>query len=318
MAKEHLRVYQQIEQVEICGITSRTIEKARTLSNEFGGFPVFSSIQELYKTTQADLVIVAVNAQSIKTIGIECFSFPWVVFLEKPIGIDYQEGLDILRSAQQHKSRVAVGLNRRYYSNLMTQKNQISKEHNDGLIIHIYDQQDERKALKLGHPEKVVKNWMYANSIHLIDLFRFFGMGSIQYTQPVVFKKNHIGEKGFIISKIVFSNGNIGIYEGVWNMPGLWAVVVNSENHRWESRPLEKTVVRILGDNKDIPIDNHPWDSDFKPGLRFQAQEVVKYVRNEPSNPTLLEDGLETMKLVNSIYTNDVVEFINSDIKPSY
>ena len=40
--------------------------------------------------------------------------------------------------------------------------------------IEIKDQQDTNKAKSLGHDQLTIKNWMFANSIHTIDFFRFF------------------------------------------------------------------------------------------------------------------------------------------------
>ena len=42
-------------------------------------------------------------------------------------------------------------------------------------IVNIFDQENSLAAMKLGKPLKVVKNWMYANSIHMIDLAYLFG-----------------------------------------------------------------------------------------------------------------------------------------------
>ena len=312
IAREHVRAFYDLKNVDICGITSRTRTKAELLSNEYGKFPVFPTIEELYKKTEADLVVVAVNVQSMKSISCQCFEYPWAVFLEKPIGINYEEGLEILATSKVMKSRTIVGLNRRFYSNLQTLKMELDKRMGEKRIIHVYDQQDEQKALALGHPEIIVKNWMYSNSIHLIDLFRFFGGSEIKSIQPIVSEKGEMGKKGVVISKVMYENGDIGIYEGYWNMPGPWAIIVNSGDYRWESCPLEASRVRTLNDRKDVPIPSHSWDRDFKPGFRLQAQEAVKFARREPSKSVLLEEGLRSMKLIHSIYSNQVFD-LNKD-----
>ena len=43
--------------------------------------------------------------------------------------------------------------------------------------MNIFDQENSLATIKLGKPLKVVKNWMYANSIHMIDLAYLFGRG---------------------------------------------------------------------------------------------------------------------------------------------
>lgn len=214
MTREHIRAFIDVKGVEVCGITSRTRSKAEVLSSEFGPFHVFSTIKDLYHGTKADLVVVTVSVPSIKSVSLECFEFPWAVFLEKPIGIDFDEGLGNLKYAKARNSRIIVGLNRRFYSNMQAQKQELDKRKEEKRIIHVYDQQDEQKALKLGHPVEIVRNWMYANSIHLIDLFRYLGGSEIRSTHPLVYEKREKGEKDVVISKIMYENGNIGIYQG--------------------------------------------------------------------------------------------------------
>ena len=53
----------------------------------------------------------------------------------------------------------------------MNLKKIINKKKIKRLIV-INDQEDLIKAKKNGHNKKVLDNWMYANSIHLIDFFR--------------------------------------------------------------------------------------------------------------------------------------------------
>ena len=67
-------------------------------------------------------------------------------------------------------------------------------------------------------------------------------------------------------------------------------------------RPLERASVQIYGSRDYKPIGKDPWDEEFKPGLRFQAEEAVKAARGEPHCLPSLKEGLTTMELVKSIY----------------
>jgi hypothetical protein len=109
-------------------------------------------------------------------------------------------------------------------------------------------------------------------------------------------------EPRFVAAKIAFSSGDIGIYQGVWNAPGPWSVSVTTQEKRWEIRPLEQARVQAYKSRKNEAIPVHFWDTQFKPGLRLQAEEVVKAVRGEPNRATTLSDALESMKLVSLIY----------------
>jgi molybdopterin-guanine dinucleotide biosynthesis protein A len=55
----------------------------------------------------------------------------------------------------------------------------ISNEDAGPRLIQIFDQEDLDEAMADGHPQNVLDDWMYANSIHLVDLFRVFARGKI-------------------------------------------------------------------------------------------------------------------------------------------
>ena len=70
-------------------------------------------------------------------------------------------------------------------------------------------------------PQLVIDNYMYANSIHLIDFFAVFGRGPVTAVEPIIpFNRD---TPRFVAAKIEFDSGDIGLYEAVWNGPGPWA-----------------------------------------------------------------------------------------------
>jgi predicted dehydrogenase len=167
-------------------------------------------------------------------------------------------------------------------------------------LVQVHDQENPLVALANGQPPLVVENWMYANSIHIIDYLRIFCRGSVENVENVV-KWSPLDPR-FVVAKVTFSSGDIGIYQAVWNAPGPWSVAVNTQSKRWEMRPLEQACVQTYKDRRSETIPTHEWDTKFKPGIRLQAEEVVRAVRGESHHLPSLEDGLATMKLVQQIY----------------
>jgi hypothetical protein len=141
---------------------------------------------------------------------------------------------------------------------------------------------------------------MYANSIHVVDYLKFLGRGEIVSVAPVVHWTPDT--PGFVVAQIEYSSGDIGIYTAVWNAPGPWAATVTTQERRWELRPLERVYVQPRGSRTLEPLPDHPWDADFKPGLRLQAEDIVKALQGEPHILVSLEESLETMNLVKQIY----------------
>jgi predicted dehydrogenase len=298
MAKEHAKAFHDIADVEICGFYSRTRANTDVLAAQYQA-PVFDSIKELYENTKADLVIITVNILAMHDTCLEAFKFPWKFLAEKPVGCDLEEALKIEKARMENKREVYVALNRRHYSS--TKKLQHELEDKTGLrYIHVVDQEDIVAAQKAGQPELVIKNWMYANSIHLIDYFRILGRGQITQVKKVV--PWNAQEPTHIVALIHYSSGDLALYEANWNRPGGWSVSVTVNESKYEMRPVETLSQQVYGSRKLEPLEIHPWDSQFKPGLRAQAEECVKALRGQAHSLPTLTESFETMQLIHQLY----------------
>ncbi len=299
MAREHVRAFQDIPGVKVAGITSRTRAKAESLAAEHGIPFVCESIAELYSRTKADLVVVAVPELSANAACRACFDYPWVCLLEKPAGYNLADAESIFSAAKKNGARAYVALNRRFYSS--TQQVLSDLRNSNALrFIHVQDQEDQKRALQAGQPRQVVENWMYANSIHLIDYFILFGRGEVTSVTPII--QWNPKSAWIVAASIEFSSGDIGLYEGVWNSPGPWFVSINLPDKRWEMRPLEQAAYQLAGERKMEVIQLSSWDKDFKPGLRLQAAEAISVVKGLPTALPTIEESLKSMKLVASIF----------------
>lgn len=301
MASEHIKAFSGLSNAEITGITSRTRVKAQELVLNYPGIRVFDSIEEMYQKTQADLVIVTVKELSMARVAIECFRFPWAVLLEKPAGYDLENARMILEAARKSGSRVWVALNRRAYSSTRQALARLRSVEGPR-FIKVLDQQDQNAARdNYKEPPEVVQNYMYANSIHLIDYLRLFGRGKITRVIPVCpWTPN---APSMVVSKIEFSSGDVGIYEGVWNGPGPWAVTVVTPVERIEMRPLEQISIQLRGERKVFPLAISSDDSEFKPGLRQQALDVLLALDGQVSPIPTLDDAFLSMQLVSDIFS---------------
>ena len=300
MAREHIRAFSDVPHVTLSGIFSRTRGRAETLAKEFHIHGVYSSLDSLYEATHADLVVISVFETAMLPVSVAAFDHPWTVLMEKPPGYNRMQAQEILHDARTKNRRVFVGLNRRLLSGSQAAINNLA-ENPSPRFIHVQDQQSLEQAKAIGHLDIVVQNWMYANSIHLVDYLRFFGRGTITSIQPVLSwdSKN----PGIVLAKIVFSGGDIGIYEGIWNGPGPWAVTVTTPLRRWEMRPLEHASFQNSGERTMNPVSIHPWDEQFKPGFRRQAEEAVQGAMGVPSKCATIEDAYDTMCLIEGIFS---------------
>jgi hypothetical protein len=155
------------------------------------------------------------------------------------------------------------------------------------------------QAREMGKPAEVVANWMFANAIHTIDYLRMFGRGRVVRIDPVLAWNPE--RPGIVVVRVDFESGDIGLYEGVWNGPGPWAVSVTTGDHRWEMRPLEQLETQVLG-ARPVRIDANDYDRDFKPGFRLQAQHAAAAATGRKSDSVTLDEALETMRLIADMF----------------
>lgn len=299
MAREHLRAFAGLPDVALEGIYSRTPAKGRALADAFKLPHVAASVEELFARTQAALVIVAVPELAARAVAEQCFAFPWAVLLEKPPGYSLADASAIASAAQARQRRVFVALNRRFLSSTHAALEDLETRQ-DPRFIHVADQQDLALAATLGHPPEVVRHWMFANSIHVIDLLRCFGRGHVSQVQPITAWNPKT--PGTVLARIQFASGDSGLYEGIWNGPGPWSATVTTASRRWELRPLEQAAFQNAQERKLNPIPVDAWDREYKPGLRRQAHAVIEALRGNPSRAVTLSDALETMRLIHSIF----------------
>jgi len=297
MTREHARAFRDVPGVELAGIFSRTRVRAEALAAEFGVKVVADSPADLYAKTGAHLVVVSVPELAANAVLKSCFRYDWCVLAEKPAGFDLEDAGQIAAAARGRRAYVA--LNRRYYSATRTAR-EILVTDSGPRYVRVQDQQDQAAALAGGHPPKVVENWMYANSIHVIDYFRVFGRGRITGVEPV--QAWQPSQPWVVVAKIDFSSGDLGLYEGMWNGPGPWAVTVSTPVQRLEMRPLEQLGLQKRGERRLEPQPIHEWDTAFKAGFRLQASKAVAAALGQETDLPTLEEGVETMRLVKRVF----------------
>ncbi len=301
MATEHARAFSDVPGVRLSGIHSRTRARAEQLAAAYPGMKVCDSVPELYEQARAGLVVVAVPVLATAAVLRACLLFPWVVLVEKPPGQDLAEARDLHQLATERGSRVRVALNRNFLSS--TQAALHDLECRPGIRrIHIQDQQDQAAAAATGHPPEVVHNWMFANSIHLLDYVRAFARGKNTAMEvPLAWDPEH---PGTVLAAMRFDSGDTVVYEAQWAAPGPWAVSVATRERCWEMRPLECARYQDAGSRELVNVEADEWDRAFRPGFRRQAEEAVRAARGEPSACPTLADALGTMELIHSIYFN--------------
>jgi predicted dehydrogenase len=300
MAREHIRVFQDLPKVDVVGIYSRTRKRCDSLAQEFGIDYVADSIEELYERTKAKLVVIAVPELATNAVTKAAVRLPWAILMEKPAGYDLSDAEDIAAACEGRNAPVMVGFNRRFYSSVMAIRDDLDGLPNARRFIHVQDQQSYAEARLHNHPEPVVEKFMYANSIHLIDMIMAFGRGSVSRVNQVT---PWLGSKTEImLAHIEFDSGDSALYEGIWQGPGPWACAVSTVERRWTMQPLEAATFQNAGERITSTLEPSVCDLTFKPGFMEQAKAAIEHTLGAESGITTIDCSLKTMRLINRIF----------------
>lgn len=300
IAREHLLALRDLENILIVGISAPTNARSKPLAEEFEIEIVCTDSKTLWDKTQADAVVVAVPILETHAVCTEVFTHKWTSLVEKPIGCNLAEAKDLSSIASTHSHQSFVALNRRHYGSTMQLK-KILDTNSSKRIIRVNDQEDQVQGIADGHPSKVIQNWHFANSIHLIDYFFQFGRGNIsRVTREITYQDAWLSHVG---AEIEFSSGDQGFYQAIWNAPARWSVQVELDSLIAELKPLEQARLTHNGKlTEELPIDS--LDKKFKPGFKRQAELFIDQIRGGPTQKKLptLSDSLDTMRLIDMIY----------------
>jgi predicted dehydrogenase len=237
---------------------------------------------------------------SANPVAMEAFKYPWAVLMEKPAGYDLADAEKIAAAARGRTPPVMVGLNRRFYSSARAIKADLETRPTEKRFIHVQDQQSYAEARRYNHPPQVVEKFMYANSIHLIDLIAFFGRGQVTRVETLTPWRGEATE--VMLSYIEFDSGDTALYEGLWKGPGPWAANVSTPGKRWIMQPLEQAIYQNAGERARHTIEASDEDKQFKAGFLLQARAAVAAVRGGASEIPSIDDSLQTMRLINRMF----------------
>ena len=219
------------------------------------------------------------------------------ILLEKPGGLNRADLEKTKKTAERKKSGVFVAYNRRFYASTLKAKEIIKKD--GGVKSFNFDFTEWSHLIENSDkPPAVKREWLLANSSHVIDLAFFLGGQPKKINSHVVSgltwhpRASIYSGSGVSESQALFS------YHANWESAGKWSVEIMTPRHKLIFRPLEKLYVQEIGqvEIKEIPLRNM-LDTEFKPGLYLQ---VKSFFGNKKNLPTIIEQ-VKNLKYYNLI-----------------
>lgn len=289
-AELHARAIQRVAGLRIRSCASRNLDKAAAFAARFG-IETPRTIDDALARPDADALWVVVPAGEMLNLALRAADSGIPAFFEKPVGLVPRE---TLLAVERFRAPNMVGLNRRFYEIIRTGKKLID-ERGGARFIEVHMPEDIRPLVGR-HPDLVLKEWAFVNSVHLIDLFRFFAGNADSVTSANRVRSDW--DRSYA-SLIKFRSGATGIYHAQWYAPGRWRVAVHADSLSIVYAPIEQATVFHSGQAPEILAPQGP-DLELKAGFHGQAEAFCALLEKGslPEGAADLRDYSESVRLV--------------------
>ena len=304
MAGFHLDVLSTFDDVKLVSLVTTPEGKERRLSicKKYNISSNYGNIDEMIINEKIDAVFIQPSVQYVYEIAKKCLEASIHTFIEKPPGLKSSETKELLEISKEKDVVQMVGLQRRFYSHILEAKSIIEK-HGDlfSLVVEAPERFTQIKE-KNKFTDEVLSKWVFANGIHMLDMFLFLGGGIEKYMSVVKSWKESMTSDSFH-SLIEFKSGAVGQYISNWSSPGGWSVKMYGDGVRVDIAPMEEGKV-TFSDGKVQELTISDEDKKFKPGVYRQNRMFIDAClgKGKISYPAAtLEDSLKVMEFIEDI-----------------
>ena len=249
-------------------------------------------------------VIVAVNVEELKSACINLINYGVKeILLEKPGGVDTKEVRDLYNFAKKKKVNIMLAYNRRYYNSVIKVKDLIKIDGGLQSFNFEFTEWTHKSEKFINKNNKVLRNWFFANSTHVVDLAFYLGGTPIEISSYVSDKIE------WNKSPCVFSGagktkgGAIFSYNANWSSAGRWSVELLTTHGKYILCPLEKLFFQKKGslEKEEINLDLS-LDKKYKPGFYLQLKSFIYKNHNLCS----LQNHYSLLNIYNQISGNNL------------
>lgn len=253
-------------------------DSAQTFRNITGKDVVEGGLDKYLQTSPsiAEYAIVAVNVQYLASTTIALMRYGVKkIFCEKPGFNDPSELEEVFNISKETGAKVYYAYNRRFFSSVLKAEDIIRED--GGMTSMNFEFTEWGHVIEnTEHPIEVKRNWMTANSSHVIDLAFFLGGEPVQMSSFTAGELNWHKPSCFVGAGIT-TKGVLFNYQANWDAPGRWAVEIQTPLHRIYLKPMEQLQLQDKGSVKVYPMEiDDQLDKDYKPGFYLETKAFLE------------------------------------------
>lgn len=301
MSRLHIATLKGMSGVSIEGISSQSGTSGQKLAQEFGIKKSYTDWEQMLQEIRPDAVIVAVSHnvafnlyKKLLTYGIPCL-------LEKPAGYSPEQTEELAKLAETHSCFNMIAVNRRFFGTIQQAMMEVLHQGPlQGMVVETNEPIANYRS-RLDYDKWVYDEWLYANSIHSIDLFRMIG-GEVKAVHAV--GKSEMEPHGDHFSALIeFESGVVGTFVAHFNSGGGFGIKLYGHGVSATLIPLEQGLLKYAT-GRAIALDGDPIDEEYRAGLFAQNALFLRCALRKSKLPfpaSDLNDHLKTMRLIDII-----------------
>jgi predicted dehydrogenase len=299
----------EFDDVELVGLCDLVEDKFRSTAEKFGIEKTFTDYRKMLDETKPQAVYVLMPPHHLYDIAMDVLEGGYDLFIEKPPGITVQQTRCLAHAADERKLMTGVGFQRRYHPLFEKCRRSVLRHGRISQVVTTWYKLIENTET---HPNaRGAVDILTYDGIHMVDLLRYCCGGKVVSVASDVRKQDCWFETCFN-AIIAFDSGATGILLGNWRAGGR---CVRLDLHTAGCSAFAELegdgVIMVENDPMRTFRSNHieAAGSDERhvhQGFRAQARAFVDAVKTRRPVHNNLTDAVETMKLVNRIYSSNI------------
>lgn len=324
MGRNHVRVYREIENVELVAVVDQHGPTAQKVGATFA-VPHYTDHMQMIEEHKPDVVTLAVPTVLHYEIGMQLIEKGVNVLVEKPITSNLEEGEKLVELARKKGVVLAVGHIERFNPAVM----ELRRRLREGMAGRIYKLHAQRLS---PYPARIRDAGVVIDlASHDIDLMRYLMDERIMRLYGETLKSINSDREDMFNGIIRFQSGAVGVLDVNWITPtkirrltitgarGMFTCDLLSQElffYENETGPSQWDTLSVLrgvneGNILGIRIQRHE-------PLAAELNDFINAVRNgvQPTVPG--SEGLETLRIaLDFMRSGRDVEIINEEAEPA-
>ena len=170
IVEEYLKVINDLNIINVSYIFSKTEKKKKKEKYNIGNHSTsFKEFSNFLKINKPDGIIIAVSVNEMFDMVKNILPFKIPLLIEKPPCLSSQELKSLIKISKKYQTNNMIALNRRYYSHFIDFFKNLKIKKIDSIYIEGHE-----NIWKIKHSKFIINKWLFANSIHTLDLLFYF------------------------------------------------------------------------------------------------------------------------------------------------